>query len=166
MNNPLSHEETIRIREMLGAGQSHNSIAKQLGRAQSTISEFAKRAGYSPLPARVPTVANQARRDFALEERLEATGELMAKVLEIAAHAESGREIKECSVAWGVLCDKRAIMEGLPSSRTETYSGRPHHDNLNLQEEFAKLDAELVAEAEARRDAELREEQHRQALEE
>jgi hypothetical protein len=163
MNNPLSPEEMSEIRERLGANQSHNSIAKKLGRAQSTISEFAKREGISPLPERTPRVANEARKGFALEARLEATGELMAKVLEIAAHAESGREIKECSVAWGVLCDKRAIMEGLLSSRTETRSTQGP-GTINLEEEFKRLDEELLEEG--RQDQERQDKQRHQAFEE
>jgi Helix-turn-helix domain len=162
MSSPLSREETVRIREMLDSGKSHNAIAKQVGRAQSTISEFAKRAGIAPVN-RTPVSAIERRKDFALEARLEATGDLMAKVLEIAAHAKSGREIKEVCVAWGVLCDKRAIMERLPSSRTETYGGHAHHGKtIDLEKEFAKLDEDMLAEA--RRDEELLQEQHRQAL--
>src|SRR5918998_2285118 len=96
MSKPLSTEETIRIREMLDNGQSHNSIAEQVGRSQSTISEFAKREGYSPLPERTPRLANQARRDFAKVERLE----LLNRAFEIAAEmlgrgGLSAREFKE-----------------------------------------------------------------------
>jgi Helix-turn-helix domain len=138
MNNPLSTEEKQHIRVLLLAGQSHNAIAKQVGRSQSTVSAFATREGISPAnPA--PRVAIERRKEFALEARLEATGELMAKVLEIAEIAESGREIKECAVAWGVLCDKSAIMEGLSSSRTETHKTRGA-GTINLEEEFARLD--------------------------
>jgi len=47
------------------------------------------------------------------------TGQLMAQVLEIAAGAKSGREIKGCAIAWGGLCDKAMIVEGLPPSKPE-----------------------------------------------
>src|SRR4028119_662017 len=105
MSNPLCTEERERIRALLLAGASHNSIAKQVGRSQSTVSAFAQREGITPVN-RAPQSAIERRREFALEARLEATGELMSKVLEIAATAETGRAIKECAVAWGVLCDK------------------------------------------------------------
>ncbi len=141
MSNPLTTEERSRIKELLLSGLSHNSIAREVGRAQSTISALAQREGITPVN-RTPLSAIERRKDFALEERLEATGELMAKVLEIARSAKSGREIKECSVAWGVLCDKRAIMEGLPSSRTETRSTQGP-GTINLEEEFRKLNQEL-----------------------
>ena len=48
MNNPLSTEEKQHIRVLLLAGQSHNAIAKQVGRSQSTVSAFATREGISP----------------------------------------------------------------------------------------------------------------------
>jgi transposase len=148
MNNPLSTDERARIRALLLAGQSHNAIAKQVGRSQSTISAFASREGISPVN-QAPRAAIERRKEFALEARLEATGELMAKVLEIAETASTGREIKELSIAWGVLCDKSAIMEGLPANRTETHtsSARAGSPVLNLEEEFRKLDERLEEEA-------------------
>ena len=144
MSNPLRTEERERIRALLLAGTSHNSIAKQVGRSQSTVSAFAQRKGIAPVN-RAPQTAIERRREFALEARLEATGELMSKVLKIAATAETGRDIKECAVAWGVLCDKSAIMEGLPSSRTDTRTTHTTHGAvpvLNLEEEFARIDAQ------------------------
>ena len=144
MSNPLTEEEISRIKAMLLGGQSHNSIARQVGRAQSTVSELARREGIAPVN-QAPLSAIERRKEFTLEARLEATGELMSKVLEIAATAKSGREIKECSVAWGVLCDKRAIMEGLPSTRTETRTA-PGPGTLNLEEEFRRIDEELEEE--------------------
>jgi hypothetical protein len=162
MSNPLTDEEKALIRQLLKDERSHNSIARELNRSQSTISDFARREGIVPV-SRTPVSAIQRRREFALEERLEATGEIMAKVLEIAATAKSGREIKECSVAWGVLCDKRAIMEGLPSSRTETRSTQGP-GTINLEEEFKRLDEQL--EGEARQEQERLDKQRHQALEE
>ena len=45
------------------------------------------------------------------------TGQLMAKVLEVAAGAKSGREIKGGAIARGMLCDKGMIVEGGRPSR-------------------------------------------------
>jgi hypothetical protein len=44
--------------------------------------------------AAFPTSAIERRGEFALEARLEGTGQLMAKLLKIAAGVKSGREIK------------------------------------------------------------------------
>ena len=33
--------------------------------------------------------------------------------------AKSGRQIKGCAIAWGGLCDKAMIVEGLPPSKPE-----------------------------------------------
>ena len=144
----LTTEESSRIEALLLAGMSHNAIAKQVGRSQSTVSAFAQREGIAPVN-QAPVSAIERRKVLSLEARLEATGELMAKVREISEQATTGREIKECSVAWGVLCDKSAIMEGLPSSRTETHtsSARAGSPVLNLEEEFRKLDERLEEEA-------------------
>ena len=46
---PLTNDECTSIREMLHNGESHNSIAKKVGRAQSTISAFAQREGINPV---------------------------------------------------------------------------------------------------------------------
>ena len=74
MNNPLSTDERARIRALLLAGQSHNAIAKQVGRSQSTISAFASREGISPVN-QAPRAAIERRKEFALEARLEAMRE-------------------------------------------------------------------------------------------
>ena len=154
MSKSLTDEEKVLIRELLEDEQSHNSIAKQVGRSQSTISEFAKREGYSPVPERTPRVANQARRDFAKVERLE----LLNQAFEIAADmlergGLSAREFKELMTGVAIGIDKRRLEEGEPNSVHETRSGHPHHDKLNLEEEFAKLDAQLEEEQQRKQQA-------------
>jgi thioredoxin-like negative regulator of GroEL len=143
-NNPLSDEECQLIEELLAGGESHNSVAARIGRSQLTVSKYAKRAGITPLH-RTPTEAIERRKEFSLEQRLEDTGILMEKVLEIARDAKNGRDIKECSIAWGVLCDKKAVMEGLPSSRTETHTTRASA-HLDLRAEFERIDQQLEEE--------------------
>jgi hypothetical protein len=140
----LSKEECAHIREMLHNGESHNSIAKKVGRAQSTISAFAQREGINPVN-RTPQSAIDRRREFALQERVEAADELLAKVLEVARSASTGREVKECAVAFGVLVDKKNLMEGLPSSRHELHSTRATA-TIDLAQEFAKIDQQLQEE--------------------
>ena len=142
MSKPLSTEETIRIREMLDNGQSHNSIAEQVGRAQSTISEFAKREGYSPLPERTPRVANQARKDFCRAERLELLNRAFETASEMLERGGlSARDFKELMTGVAIGIDKRRLEEGEANSVHETRSGDPHHGKrLNLEEEFRKLD--------------------------
>jgi hypothetical protein len=71
MKGPLTSYEKQRIRTLLAESWSHNKISKELGRSQSTISDFANREGFSPLLERTPHVANQARREFGKAERLE-----------------------------------------------------------------------------------------------
>jgi predicted transcriptional regulator len=166
MNSPLTDEEKARIREMLDDGQSHNSIAKQVGRAQSTISEYARREGYSPLPDRTPRVANQARRDYAKAERLELLNQAFETGAEMLERGGlSARDYKEVMTAIAITVDKRRLEEGMPDSVRETRRGGPHGKLLDLEKEFAKIEEDLAAEAEQRRrDEELLAEQHRQTL--
>ena len=165
MSKSLTDEEKALIREMLEDEQSHNSIARQIGRSQSTVSEFAKREGYSPLPERTPQVANQARRDFAKAERLE----LLNRAFEIAADmlergGLSARDFKELMTAVAIGIDKRRLEEGEPNSVHETRSGHPGAKPLNLEEEFRKIDKEILEEQ--RREEERRKEEHHQVFEE
>ena len=166
MSKSLTDEEKSLIREMLEDEQSHKSIAKRVGRSQSTVSEFAKRQGYSPVPERTPQVANQARKDFAKAERLE----LLNRAFEIAADmlergGLSARDFKELMTAVAIGIDKRRLEEGEPNSVHERRSGEPHHVKpLNLEEEFRKIDKEILEEQ--RREEERRKEEHHQVFEE
>jgi hypothetical protein len=141
MKGSLTTPEKQTIREMLDQNHSHNQIAKAIGRSQSTVSAYAKREGYSPLPERVPTVANRARKDYAKAERRE----LLNQAFETASQMlERGgltaRELKELMTAVGITLDKARLEEGSPNSVHETRSGGPHAGVINLEEEFARLD--------------------------
>lgn len=166
MSKNLTDGERLRIKELLDDGRSHNSIAKELGRSQSTVSEFAKREGYSPLPERTPRVANQARRDFGKAERLE----LLNLGFEDAwAKFERGglsaRDYKELMTGVAIAIDKRRLEEGEPNSVHETRSGHPRQaKSINLEEEFARLDQQL--EEEQRQEQERLEQQRHQEFSE
>ena len=126
MKGSLSSYEKQRIRTLLEESWSHNKISKELGRSQSTISGFAKREGYSPLPERTPHVANQARREYGKAERRE----LLNQAFETASQMlERGgltpRELKELMTAVGISIDKARLEEGAPNSVHETRSGAP-----------------------------------------
>ncbi len=160
MGQPLTTEETTRIGEMLDEGRSHNSIAKELGRAQSTISEYAKRQGYSPLPERTPRVANQARRDYARAERIDLLNTAFATGEEILKRGGlTAREYKEVMTGIAIGIDKRRLEEGEPDSVRETRSGHPHlQGTINLEEEFRRIDEQW---AEEQRQAEEQEQRER-----
>ena len=144
-NNPLTPAEMQRIDELLATGMSQKKIAQQVGRAQSTISLHAKRTGQVPVH-RTPTEAIARHSELSIERRIKRTGGLMNKVLEIAEKATSGREIRECSVAWGVLIDKLAVLEGRPSNISESRSGRGP-GTIDFAAEFRKIDEQIEAEA-------------------
>jgi hypothetical protein len=143
MKGPLTSYEKQRIRALLDENHSHNSIAKELGRSQSTVSDFAKREGYSPLPERTPTVANRARREFGKAERRELLNLVFEKGEEkLKGGSLSAREFKETATAIAIAIDKSRIEEGSPSSVHETRasSGSPLA-GINLEEEWGRLDA-------------------------
>jgi predicted transcriptional regulator len=139
---PLTTEEMQRIDELLDEGFSQKKVAQMVGRAQSTISLHAKRSGRTPVH-RTPTEAIQRHIDLSIERRVERTGQLMDRVMDIAEKATSGREIRECSVAWGVLNDKLHILEGRPSNISESRSGPRGAGTIDLAAEFAKLEREI-----------------------
>ncbi|HVF02135.1 MAG TPA: helix-turn-helix domain-containing protein [Rubrobacteraceae bacterium] len=141
MKGNLDSYEKQRIRALLDENWSHNSIARELGRSQSTISDFAKREGYSPLPERTPTVANRARRDFAKAERRELLNQAFETASEMLERGGlSPRELKELMTAVGITIDKARLEEGAPNSVHEARSGTPHPGVFNLEEEFGRLD--------------------------
>ena len=142
MKGPLSSYEKQTIRGMLDQGRSHNSIGKALRRSQSTISDFAKREGYSPLPERTPTVANQARREYGKAERLELISLVFERGEEMLQKPGlTPREYKEVTTGIAIGIDKSRLEKGSPNSVHETRSGAMQLGTINLEEEFARLDA-------------------------
>jgi Helix-turn-helix domain len=142
MKGPLTSHEKQRIRALLEENFSHNRIAAMVGRSQSTVSTFAKREGYSPLPERTPSVANQARREYSKAERLELIGLVFQRGEELLQKPGlSTREYKEVTTGIAIAIDKSRLEEGQPNSVHETRSGTPGVPAFNLQEEFERLDA-------------------------
>jgi transposase len=143
LKGPLSSYEKRTIREMLDQNHSHNQIAKAIGRSQSTVSTFAKREGYSPLPERTPTVANRARKDYAKAERRELLNQAFETASEMLERGGlTPRELKELMTAVGITVDKMRLEEGAQNSVHETRSRAPHvAGTINLEEEFRRLDA-------------------------
>jgi helix-turn-helix protein len=143
MKGQLTTHEKQTIREMLDQNHSHNHIARITGRSQSTISSFARRAGYSPLPEWTPTVANQARKDYAKAERRELLNQAFETASEMLERGGlTPRELKELMTAVGISIDKARLEEGAPNSVRETRSGAMQPGGINLEEEFARLDLE------------------------
>ena len=70
----------------------------------------------------------------------------MDKVMELAEKATAGREVRELSVAWGILNDKLNILEGNPSNISESRSARAA-GTIDFAEEFRKIDQQIVEEA-------------------
>ncbi len=114
MKGPLTSQEKGTIREMLNQNHSHSQIAKAVGRSQSTVSTFAKREGYSPLPERTPTVANVARKDYARAERRELLNQAFSVASEMLERG--GLTTRELMTAVGIPIDKSRLEEGGPTN--------------------------------------------------
>jgi IS30 family transposase len=160
MTKPLTSTEKQRIGALLDDNQSHNSIARAVGRSQSTISEYARREGYSPLPERTPRVANKARREYAKAERLELLNLVFEKGEEMLKSPDlTARAYKEVVTGIAIGVDKARLEEGQPNSVRETRSssgGATQGKTINLEEEFKRLDEAMEEQA--------RQEQERQEL--
>ena len=142
---PLTNEEKQQIDQLLDQGYSQKKTAQIVGRAQSSVSLHAKRSGRTPVH-RTPTEAIARHSELSIERRIERTGRLMDKVMELAEKATAGREVRELSVAWGILNDKLNILEGNPSSISESRSARGP-GTIDFAEEFRKIDEAIAAEA-------------------
>ena len=76
----------------------------------------------------------------------------------------SARDFKELMTAVAIGIDKRRLEEGEPDSVRETRSGHLGAKPLNLEEEFRKIDKEILEEQ--RREEERLEKQRHQVFEE
>ena len=143
--SPLTNEEKQQIDQLLDQGYSQKKTAQIVGRAQSSVSLHAKRSGRTPVH-RTPTEAIARHKQLSIESRIKRTGVLMDKVMELAETATAGREVRELSVAWGILNDKLNILEGNPSNISESRSSRGP-GTIDFAAEFRKIDEQIEAEA-------------------
>jgi len=104
---PVTPDERQQIIEALLAGESQNSIAKRLGRSQTTIYRIAKAEGIDSVNP-PPKKANEARVKYARAGRIRVIekGIDYAEKL-IDAGEIGGRELYNWSMALAVLLDKR-----------------------------------------------------------
>src|SRR5215212_11418494 len=137
--SPLTPEERAKIVSLLEeGGLSQGAIARQLGRAQSTISSVAAQEGLSAPRHKTPVQANHARQVYAREQRRH----LLDKFLSLAEGmidegSMSARSVRELAQAIGTTIEKRRLEDDEAGSITETRSGHPHHARpFNLEEEF------------------------------
>jgi hypothetical protein len=103
--------------------------------------------GISAPRHRTPVRANYARKVYAKEQRRE----LHDKFLSLTeAQLDQGqmtpREMKELAQAITIVAEKRRLEDDEAGSVTATRSGTPHPGTINLEEEFAKLDAQFRGE--------------------
>src|SRR5215204_161289 len=146
--SPLTPEERAKIVSLLEeGGLSQGAIARLVGRAQSTVSSVAAQEGLSAPRHKTPVQANHARRVYAREQRRHLLDKflLLAEAM-IDAGGMSPKEVRELGQGIGTAIEKRRLEDDEAGSITETRSGHSHDKPLNLQEEFAKLDAQLEEE--------------------
>ena len=122
---PGAVEAAQLIRGGMGRGAAYQQVADKYGVKPRAIRQWIQNAGIK-LPA--PGAGNPKLQDFNDERRLKA-GNRLADVLEarigqienlIAAGKQvPSREIRELTIAFGVLTDKRRLEDGEATDRTE-----------------------------------------------
>lgn len=136
MTAKVEGKELALIVSHLKEGKSQGWIAKEVGRSKQTISRISRAEGFlSDVTA--TKRASEARRDYALAERLELLNEGFQRARDILPTIKEARELQAWMVAVGTAIDKRRLEDGQVTDRTESHKG------LNIEEEFRKLDAKF-----------------------
>lgn len=115
--SPVSPDERQRIIAALKAGKSQHAVAKEFKRGTATISRLVAANGLEHSPAAVK--ANEARRDYALAERLEVLSEALDKARSLITGIAKPAEMWQLSTALKTLIETRRLEEGEATSRTE-----------------------------------------------
>lgn len=114
----LSAEERERIVALLREGKSQTATAREAGRSPGLVNKIAREEGIVNIHA--PKKANEARRDYAKDERVSLLNEGFEKARALlSAEAFGTSALKDWSVAVGTLIDKRRLEDGEATERKE-----------------------------------------------
>lgn len=114
---PLPQETREQILAMLRDGLSQNEISRRLGCSQSSVSRLAREEGYTN--PEVSTANETAARDYNIEQRKSLGNEGFAKLRALLAEVAKLSDMREWSIAYGILVDKRRLEDGEATARTE-----------------------------------------------
>lgn len=137
MANPVTVEERSRIIAMLREGKSQNATAKEVGRDPKTVNRIAKSENIESHIA-APKKANEARKAYAEERRLNLIGKGFEKADALLNSLQDAGEFQKWTVALGTLIDKARLESGEATSRDERHN---HNHPNDLDAYFKELDA-------------------------
>jgi hypothetical protein len=108
------------ILKALQTGESQNAVARRFKCGPATVNRIAKRNG---LEYTAPKMAAEARRDYALVERVALLNKLFDKVREMADGPLTPNGLQALTISMGILTDKRRLEDGEVTARTEVNGG-------------------------------------------
>jgi hypothetical protein len=121
--SPIPEEEEKQIADALRAGKKPDQIHKETGRGKSVIYRIMESIGLSNGPSG-PTVrtkkANEVKSSYSRERRLELNDRFFKRLEGFVEQPITARDFKELMVAYGILEDKRSLLEPIIPEGTKT----------------------------------------------
>lgn len=99
-----------KIKALKVDGLSQHKIAKKLGIAQSTVSDYLKSIGVSSDRSKTKN-ASDAKATFDKQKRLGLNDTLFRKIETMLDEADDAKTIKDLAITYGIAEDKRAKLD-------------------------------------------------------
>jgi transposase len=143
----LDNSMKDRIEHLLTVeGKSVRQAADIVGCSKSSVSNVVQERNLT-CGRPEPKKAAEARDRYNLEGRRELGNELLDRLREMAQDPNlTARDMQALMISFGIAVDKFRLEDGEATGRHE----QRYSKELNLEEEFNKLDQELVREAQAK----------------
>lgn len=144
MAPPLTDDEKKKIIGYLKEGKSQNWVAKEVGRSADTVCRLAKAEGIQS-DIRAPKNANEARRDYALVERISLLNELFDHARAMLPKIKDAKELQALTIAIATAIDKRRLEDGEATNRSETVDTERRQKMRESLDEVAQRRRERLA---------------------
>jgi len=99
-----------KIKALKAEGLSQHKIAKKLGIAQSTVSDYLKSIGISSDRSKTKN-ASEEKATYDKKRRLELNDILFQKIETMLEMADDAKTIKDLAITYGIAEDKRAKLD-------------------------------------------------------
>lgn len=109
---PVGEDEEVEILAALESGKSTRDTAREFKRAQSTISDVARRNGLDLADRSETKKAAIARSNYATAERIELISEALNKGRELLKTCDNPRDFQSIMTGIAIGIDKRRLEEG------------------------------------------------------
>ena len=100
-----------KIKKLKDDGLSQHKIAKKLGIAQSTVSDYLKSIGYECDRSQTKK-ASEVKADYDKERRLSLNNKFFIKIEQMLEEAKTPADLRALATPYGVASDKRSLLEG------------------------------------------------------